>query len=538
MKILRNKHQEPARTVQLTDDPDFFLKRDKVTRALADFMEQLYTDVTKGKDSVVKKLKQAIVDYPHMPHFWNYLYMFYTIKKDGAQAKYANDQALERFPDYFFARIVRAFEYLEEGKPEKVAEWLGTGFNLSGWYPDREVFHMEEELGMQRLAVYYFTDIGDFDTAAERLEIMKEIDPTSQKLQDAFAYWIIHFNEYMEVQSDNLPLKHRVKTHPLHLYGHTEPPRFKNALVNEIYTTDYAQFVALIPEFLKIPEQSLTADLEKALDDSLLRYHFFLMIDSFEADVPDGYLDYDFSPDFLSHAIFLLAEVGATQLLPKVLDILAQSQGFLQYYFDDVMAEYLWLALYKLGSSQPEVLKEFMLRPGVYTFSRSAVADVMAQVGHHHPERREEVLSWFEEVLEFYAKSAPDANVVDSLVTALMIAHLIDLRATALLPLIGKLYKRGYVEEDLNGDMKTIRISIDTPYSDDDYIKWSIRPMEAHYEIIAESREPELDDAISFFDGDSDNYFAPSKPFVQENKVGRNEPCPCGSGLKYKKCCL
>jgi methionyl aminopeptidase len=24
----------------------------------------------------------------------------------------------------------------------------------------------------------------------------------------------------------------------------------------------------------------------------------------------------------------------------------------------------------------------------------------------------------------------------------------------------------------------------------------------------------------------------------RENKVGRNDPCPCGSGLKYKKCCL
>ena len=22
-----------------------------------------------------------------------------------------------------------------------------------------------------------------------------------------------------------------------------------------------------------------------------------------------------------------------------------------------------------------------------------------------------------------------------------------------------------------------------------------------------------------------------------EEKVGRNEPCPCGSGKKYKKCC-
>ncbi len=29
----------------------------------------------------------------------------------------------------------------------------------------------------------------------------------------------------------------------------------------------------------------------------------------------------------------------------------------------------------------------------------------------------------------------------------------------------------------------------------------------------------------------------PSKPKIAEKKVGRNEPCPCGSGNKYKKCC-
>jgi uncharacterized protein YchJ len=27
-------------------------------------------------------------------------------------------------------------------------------------------------------------------------------------------------------------------------------------------------------------------------------------------------------------------------------------------------------------------------------------------------------------------------------------------------------------------------------------------------------------------------------PPVRSNKVGRNEPCACGSGKKYKKCCL
>jgi SWIM/SEC-C metal-binding protein len=29
----------------------------------------------------------------------------------------------------------------------------------------------------------------------------------------------------------------------------------------------------------------------------------------------------------------------------------------------------------------------------------------------------------------------------------------------------------------------------------------------------------------------------PPKTVVAEKKVGRNEPCPCGSGKKYKKCC-
>ena len=28
-----------------------------------------------------------------------------------------------------------------------------------------------------------------------------------------------------------------------------------------------------------------------------------------------------------------------------------------------------------------------------------------------------------------------------------------------------------------------------------------------------------------------------SKTIIKAPKVGRNDPCPCGSGLKYKKCC-
>ena len=46
--------------------------------------------------------------------------------------------------------------------------------------------------------------------------------------------------------------------------------------------------------------------------------------------------------------------------------------------------------------------------------------------------------------------------------------------------------------------------------------------------------------ALALFDYWMDNpKEAPVKqPIKNEQKVGRNDPCPCGSGKKYKQCCL
>jgi SWIM/SEC-C metal-binding protein len=37
--------------------------------------------------------------------------------------------------------------------------------------------------------------------------------------------------------------------------------------------------------------------------------------------------------------------------------------------------------------------------------------------------------------------------------------------------------------------------------------------------------------------GDLEILSNPQKPAVAEPSAGRNDPCPCGSGKKYKKCC-
>jgi len=39
------------------------------------------------------------------------------------------------------------------------------------------------------------------------------------------------------------------------------------------------------------------------------------------------------------------------------------------------------------------------------------------------------------------------------------------------------------------------------------------------------------------FKQDTRNKIQETKTVNIKKKIGRNEPCPCGSGLKYKKCC-
>lgn len=46
------------------------------------------------------------------------------------------------------------------------------------------------------------------------------------------------------------------------------------------------------------------------------------------------------------------------------------------------------------------------------------------------------------------------------------------------------------------------------------------------------SSEKNLESLLSLWSKENSN------PFLNKKKVGRNDPCPCGSGKKYKKCCL
>ena len=58
---------------------------------------------------------------------------------------------------------------------------------------------------------------------------------------------------------------------------------------------------------------------------------------------------------------------------------------------------------------------------------------------------------------------------------------------------------------------------------------------------VIKVESPEGDDTRGWgppFAGETQGEGAKVKTIVRETpKVGRNDPCPCGSGKKYKKCC-
>ena len=49
--------------------------------------------------------------------------------------------------------------------------------------------------------------------------------------------------------------------------------------------------------------------------------------------------------------------------------------------------------------------------------------------------------------------------------------------------------------------------------------------------------EPAETEDVSDFEKLINSTRPPESTFRSEPKIGRNEPCPCGSGKKFKKCC-
>jgi len=98
------------------------------------------------------------------------------------------------------------------------------------------------------------------------------------------------------------------------------------------------------------------------------------------------------------------------------------------------------------------------------------------------------------------------------------------------------------------GFLDGVNTSIKTPndfenYDENSQVEVEIIPETLFYNMLAADAEylyglPQWEDIL----GEEKmieivKKYKRSKTVVKEKKIGRNEPCPCGSGKKYKHCC-
>ena len=59
-----------------------------------------------------------------------------------------------------------------------------------------------------------------------------------------------------------------------------------------------------------------------------------------------------------------------------------------------------------------------------------------------------------------------------------------------------------------------------------------------YFAVLVRQQQPERqEEERKMVTNHSDSASSAKKPVKSDVKVGRNDPCPCGSGKKYKECC-
>ncbi|MFK7979604.1 MAG: DUF1186 domain-containing protein [Saprospiraceae bacterium] len=328
-------------------------------------------------------------------------------------------------------------------------------------------------------------------------------------------------------------------------------PTLNHPEVSAFYEYDLSIPREKVEAILALPRETLIQDMETLLLDTIERYEVF-----------ENYEDEDKWWEFPTHALYVLMEIKSKSSVPTILKLLEQDSDFTHHWFGDGITENFWHVFYHLGEDAFALLKAHVLRPGDWV-NRIVPTSAMEQIGLYQPDKRAEIISWFDAVLTDFSVMEEGNPALDGEVIATIVSDLVSLRATELLPKIKALYDRGLVFNGIAGDYAYVAKIINRKSSPHDkypiqqsifdrykeVMKWHGYRMkydEAYKKkntYTPSSSTSEKSPIIDLYEAKNKLDYG-SIPILPETvkrvgkKVGRNEPCPCGSGKKYKKCCL
>ena len=216
------------------------------------------------------------------------------------------------------------------------------------------------------------------------------------------------------------------------------------------------------------------------------------------------------------HAIHILTLIKNKEAIELLLDTI-------RYRGDDLgdwLTEDVPGLLGYFGEDAIEQIKEFSLDETLESFVRGMAVTSLAVLARKHPSHKIEIKNY---ILKLFNTTR------DIEFASLIVDDLASLHDASVLPDIKRAFKEGRIEEFIINMEDIEYIISDT--TDKRFERHLKEPLD-HF-----SRK-EIEYLHNL------HYAMPDKKFIEpaqvesKKKIGRNDPCPCGSGKKYKKCCM
>lgn len=493
----------------------------------------------------VKDLEKCCHSHPNTPDFKNILAIAYHQREQKAKFKEVVDWMIKDHPDYFYGKVNLVQYYFWEKDFEKIHEVLPH--TLKSMYPNRDIFHYGEVRSFYAVWGEYYIQKGKIRKANDCLEILDNVD-TEMTLSMGLRARLIEKNrDLLEAESNSnrsveaTGYEKEIQTN--------ETPVFTHSEIWYLYQYEEDIPKDIIEIILLLPRESLIRDLHMVLEDGIRRYEYYVYSRELEEENIYCYF-------FVEHALYFLAELKSKESLPLILRLLRQGEELLEFYFSFTLDQAINDVLFILEDQDIEFYKKFLLEPNHGFYVRTMMSAVVTEIFYRNPERREEIVEWYESIYQFFLSNPEDESQISSHLIGLMVAHNCAMQLIELESTIKSLWDNSWIPPLIIGDWEDIQESL---RKGDKTYRHRIKGHDIfkRYEFIIEQGEKiENMDFSSMlpieeeFDFEEDEYsdldfFNDPEPlpkietFVRQTpKVGRNAPCPCGSGKKYKKCCL
>jgi len=220
------------------------------------------------------------------------------------------------------------------------------------------------------------------------------------------------------------------------------------------------------------------------------------------------------------HAWRAIGQLGAKEAVAPLLDHLRSPAAY-----DDMVSEDFPTVFGMIGPEAIAALDAFFVEDDVEEIALTMLTSAYVEIGKRHPESRAACV----DALQRFLARDDDVNPQ---VNGFLVSALLDLDAREALDAMRAAFERDVVDHTIAGDMEDVEIAFGLRET-----RSKPRRKNSILERLARLSDRAGIGRDSAFATPRSTESRDSGP-LKRVKIGRNERCPCGSGKKYKKCCM